>query len=86
MFAEASFKMMFKLFFYMTCYIFTPPKTDAEVFTAISELDPLIESLGTVVNDLEIYVEKEKRRLTILEKYVLFNIFYVSMKLVSLVH
>ncbi|CAH2076655.1 unnamed protein product, partial [Iphiclides podalirius] len=52
---------------------------EAEVFTATTELEPLIETLGKVTNDLENYIEKEKKRLNVLENQLrLYKKEYVS--------
>ncbi|XP_059046367.1 prolyl 4-hydroxylase subunit alpha-2-like isoform X2 [Achroia grisella] len=43
----------------------------AELFTAISEMEPLLETHKRIIDDLDDYVDKEEKRLIILKKHLM---------------
>lgn len=47
--------------------------TSAEVFTAISDVEPLLETHKRIIDDLDDYISKEEKRLKTLKKYVFFR-------------
>ncbi|CAK1600873.1 unnamed protein product [Parnassius mnemosyne] len=44
--------------------------TRAELFTAISEVEPLLETHKKIIDDLDDYIQKEEKRLSILKKHL----------------
>ncbi|XP_013176705.1 PREDICTED: prolyl 4-hydroxylase subunit alpha-1-like [Papilio xuthus] len=44
--------------------------TSAELFTAISDLEPLLETQKKIIDDLNDYVQKEEKRLGVLKKQI----------------
>lgn len=44
--------------------------TSAELFTAISDVEYLLETHKKIIDDLDLYIEKEERRLGKLKRYV----------------
>lgn len=42
--------------------------THAELFTAISEVEPLLETHKRIIDDLDDYIDKEEERLFTLKK------------------
>ncbi|CAG4974243.1 unnamed protein product [Parnassius apollo] len=44
--------------------------TRAELFTAISEVEPLLETHKRIIDDLDDYIQKEEKRLAILKKHL----------------
>lgn len=42
--------------------------TQAELFTAISEVEPLLETHKRIIDDLDDYIAKEEKRLITLKK------------------
>lgn len=42
--------------------------TQAELFTAISEVEPLLETHKRIIDDLDHYIDKEEERLQVLKK------------------
>lgn len=42
--------------------------TRAELFTAISEVEPLLETHKRIIDDLDDYIAKEEKRLAVLKK------------------
>lgn len=44
--------------------------SQGELFTAISEVEPLLETHKKIIDDLDDYVRKEETRLQVLKRYV----------------
>ncbi|KPJ11199.1 Prolyl 4-hydroxylase subunit alpha-1 [Papilio machaon] len=44
--------------------------TNAELFTAISEVEPLLETHKKIIDDLDDYIQKEEKRLYVLKKHL----------------
>lgn len=44
--------------------------SQGELFTAISEVEPLLETHKRIIDDLDDYVKKEETRLQVLKRYV----------------
>ncbi|KPI92759.1 Prolyl 4-hydroxylase subunit alpha-2 [Papilio xuthus] len=44
--------------------------TSAELFTAISEVEPLLETHKRIIDDLDDYIQKEEKRLHVLKKHL----------------
>lgn len=43
-------------------------KTNAELFTAIAEVEYLLETHKRIIDDLDFYIDKEEKRLTTLKR------------------
>lgn len=43
-------------------------RTQAELFTAISDVEPLLETHKRIIDDLDFYINKEEERLFTLKK------------------
>lgn len=44
--------------------------SQGELFTAISEVEPLLETHKRIIDDLDDYVKKEETRLQVLKRYI----------------
>ncbi|KAM3964090.1 prolyl 4-hydroxylase subunit alpha-1 isoform 2-T3 [Aphomia sociella] len=59
---------------YLICYAFVSiilTQTRAELFTAISEMEPLLVTHKRIIDDLDHYIEKEEKRLMTLKKHLI---------------
>ncbi|XP_014363385.2 prolyl 4-hydroxylase subunit alpha-1-like [Papilio machaon] len=54
---------------YAVCFA-TWSWTRAELFTAISEVEPLLETHKKIIDDLDDYIQKEEKRLYVLKKHL----------------
>ncbi|XP_026752045.1 prolyl 4-hydroxylase subunit alpha-2-like isoform X1 [Galleria mellonella] len=57
----------------LICYLFVSNMVfiRAELFTAISEMEPLLETHKRIIDDLDDYVDKEEKRLMTLKKHLI---------------
>ncbi|XP_013142463.1 PREDICTED: prolyl 4-hydroxylase subunit alpha-2-like [Papilio polytes] len=64
--------MRCKYFLYAICLAIldTWSLSRAELFTAISEVEPLLETHKRIIDDLDDYIQKEEKRLYILKKHL----------------
>ncbi|KPI92760.1 Prolyl 4-hydroxylase subunit alpha-2 [Papilio xuthus] len=66
-------KMHHKPMLYVACILLAMDWwawTSAELFTAISDLEPLLETQKKIIDDLNEYVQKEEKRLGVLKKQI----------------
>ncbi|XP_013181599.1 PREDICTED: prolyl 4-hydroxylase subunit alpha-2-like [Papilio xuthus] len=73
--------MFFKISLFLICYCKLSLWTEAEVYTAVTELAPLLHTLDRTIEDLEYFIEKEKKSADTLITQL--NIYKMEKKLAS---
>lgn len=58
---------IFRIFYFVLVFDLSS-WAHAELFTAISEMEPLLETHKRIIDDLDDYIQKEEKRLNVLKK------------------